>query len=158
MGVAATVGPQRVRPGPRDRPMRDARVCYDHLAGDLAVAVLDGLLAQGVLVRENDEVRLGREAAAFFVPRGIDVATPSSRRRPVCRICLDWSVRRSHLSGALGAAILDKAFAEKWARRESGGRVVSFSPKGRRAFAGMFLAEQVLSQGTQPRTGLTVPA
>ena len=56
MGVAATVGPQRVRPGPRDKPMREARVCYDHLAGDLAVAMLDGLLTKGVLVRADDEI------------------------------------------------------------------------------------------------------
>jgi DNA-binding transcriptional ArsR family regulator len=157
-GVAATVGPQRVRPGPRDKPMREARVCYDHLAGDLAVAMLDGLLAQAVLVQEDDAVRPGGEAPSFFASRGIDVAALSSHRRPLCRICLDWSVRRSHLSGALGAAILDKAFAENWARRESGGRVVSFSPKGRRAFASQFLAEQVLPEHTQPKTGLAMPA
>ena len=66
MGVAATVGPQRVRPGPRDKPMREARVCYDHLAGDLAVAMLDGLLAKGVLVRTDDAVRLGDLAQPFF--------------------------------------------------------------------------------------------
>jgi DNA-binding transcriptional ArsR family regulator len=156
-GVAATVGPQRVRPGPRDKPMRDARVCYDHLAGDLAVAMLDGLLAQGVLVTE-DAVRLGRDAPSFFAARGIDVAGLANHRRPVCRICLDWSVRRSHLSGALGAAILDKAFAENWARRESGGRVVSFSPKGRRAFASQFLAEQVLPQRAQPESVLAASA
>src|SRR4029450_5923619 len=53
-GVAAAVGPQRVRPGPRDKAMREARVCYDHMAGDLAVAMLDGLLARGVLVLEGD--------------------------------------------------------------------------------------------------------
>jgi len=79
----------------------------------------------------------------------------SKQRRPVCRACLDWSVRRSHLSGALGAAILDKAFAERWARRESGGRVVTFSPKGRQAFASVFLAEQV---PPQPKVIAGVPA
>ena len=72
MGVAATVGPQRVRPGPRDKPMREARVCYDHLAGDLAVAMFDGLLAKGVLVRTDDAVRLGDLAQPFFASFGID--------------------------------------------------------------------------------------
>jgi len=157
MGVAATFGPQRVRPGPRDKSMREARVCYDHLAGDLAVAMLDGFLASGVLVQANDGVRLGSDAQAFFASRGIDTLALSSQRRPVCRACLDWSVRRSHLSGTLGAAILDKIFTEKWARREGGGRAVTFSPKGRQAFAGMFLAEQV--QRPEERTpSLAVPA
>src|SRR5215218_4820899 len=71
-GVAAAVGPQRVRPGPRDKPMREARVCYDHLAGDVAVAMLDGLLAHAVLVREGDTVQPGREAQPFFASRGIN--------------------------------------------------------------------------------------
>jgi hypothetical protein len=116
------------------------------------------LLAQGVLVAEDEAVRLGREAPSFFTSRGIDLAALSNHRRPVCRICLDWSVRRSHLSGALGAAILDKAFAESWARRESGGRVVSFSPKGRRAFVSQFLAEQVSPQRAQFRPGVVASA
>jgi len=158
MGVAATVGPRRVRPGPRDKPMREARVCYDHLAGDLAVAMLDGLLAKSVLVRSEDGIRLGSHAQPFLASRGVDVATLSKQRRPLCRACLDWSVRRTHLAGGLGAAILDMVFAEKWARRESGGRVVSFSPKGRQAFASTFLAEQVLPQGIQMHETLAVPA
>jgi DNA-binding transcriptional ArsR family regulator len=153
-GVAATVGPQRVRPGPRDKPMRDARVCYDHLAGDLAVAMFDGLLARGIIVLESDAARIGPQAHSFFAARGIDTDALSSHRRPVCRICLDWSVRRSHLSGGLGAAILDKVFAEKWAHRESGGRVVSFSPKGRQAFSSLFMAEQVPSSRALPKAVL----
>ena len=137
--------------------MRDARVCYDHLAGDLAVAMLDGLLAKGVLVRAEDEIRLGPQAQPFFAARGIDVAALSSQRRPVCRSCLDWSVRRTHLAGGLGAAILDTVFAEKWARRESGGRVVSFSPKGRQAFVSTFLAEQVAAARHEPGEGRRRP-
>jgi len=57
----------------------------------------------------------------------------------ICRSCLDWSVRRSHLAGSLGAAIFDRIIAEKWARRESGSRAVRFSPKGQRAFEEAFL-------------------
>lgn len=142
-GVAAAVGPQRVRPGPRDKAMREARVCYDHLAGDLAVAMFDGFLGEGVLTQTDERLILGRHAHGFFADRGIDVAALSGLRRPICRACLDWSVRRSHLAGSLGAAILDKAFKEKWARRESGGRAVTFSPKGRQMFVSMFIAEEV---------------
>ncbi len=139
MGVAATVGPQRVRPGPKDQAMREARVCYDHLAGDVAVKMLDGFLSAGLLVQSDDRIDLGGEAQSFFAARGIDTKGKTGQRRPVCRGCLDWSVRRSHLAGSLGAAILDKAFAEKWARREKGGRTVAFTPPGREAFRKAFL-------------------
>ncbi|RVB63430.1 ArsR family transcriptional regulator, partial [Mesorhizobium sp. M7A.F.Ca.CA.002.04.1.1] len=127
-GVAEAVGPKRVRPGPRDAAMRVARVCYDHLAGEQAVAMLDRLVAKNVLVRDEQEIRLGPSAASHFAAIGIDVYTKP--RRPVCRACLDWSVRRSHLAGTLGAAILDKILAEKWARREKDSRAVIFSLPG----------------------------
>ncbi|PAQ05542.1 ArsR/SmtB family transcription factor [Mesorhizobium temperatum] len=136
-GVAAAVGPQRVRPGPRDAAMRVARVCYDHLAGEQAVAMLDRLVARQVLLRHDKEIRLGPSAASHFAAIGIDVE--SKARRPVCRACLDWSVRRSHLAGTLGAAILDKIIAEKWARREKDSRAVIFSPMGKQAFEKVFL-------------------
>ena len=81
-------------------------------------------LAHGVLVGEGGEIRLGSEAPSVLRGARHRHAGAVQPRRPVCRICLDWSVRRSHLAGSLGAAILDKVFAEKWARRESGGRAV----------------------------------
>ncbi|TIM18256.1 MAG: winged helix-turn-helix transcriptional regulator [Mesorhizobium sp.] len=137
-GVAEAVGPRRVRPGPRDGAMRVARVCYDHLAGEQAVAMLDRLVAKNVLVRDEQEIRLGPSAASHFAAIGIDVYTKP--RRPVCRACLDWSVRRSHLAGTLGAAILEKILAEKWARREKDSRAVIFSPPGRQAFERVFLS------------------
>ncbi|MER9773156.1 winged helix-turn-helix domain-containing protein [Mesorhizobium sp. M0220] len=137
-GVAAAVGPQRVRPGPRDAAMRVARVCYDHLAGEQAVAMLDRLVARQVLLRDDKEIQLGPSAASHFAAIGIDIHTKA--RRPVCRACLDWSVRRSHLAGTLGAAILDKILAEKWARREKDSRAVIFSPAGKQAFENTFLA------------------
>ncbi|MER9653505.1 winged helix-turn-helix domain-containing protein [Mesorhizobium sp. M0152] len=137
-GVAAAVGPQRVRPGPRDAAMRVARVCYDHLAGGQAVAMLDRLVDRNLLVRDDKEIGLGPSAASHFAAIGIDVG--ARPRRPVCRACLDWSVRRSHLAGSLGAAILDKILAEKWARREKDSRAVIFSPPGKQAFERVFLA------------------
>ncbi|MES0023591.1 MULTISPECIES: winged helix-turn-helix domain-containing protein [unclassified Mesorhizobium] len=152
-GVAEAVGPKRVRPGPRDGAMRVARVCYDHLAGEQAVAMLDRLVARGILLRDDNEmrpgeirpgqirpgeIRLGPSAASHFSAIGIDVG--AKPRRPVCRACLDWSVRRSHLAGTLGAAILDKILSEKWARREKDSRAVVFSPPGKQAFERVFLA------------------
>ncbi|RWB54495.1 winged helix-turn-helix domain-containing protein [Mesorhizobium sp.] len=138
IGVAEAVGPKRVRPGPRDAAMRVARVCYDHLAGEQAVAMLDRLVDRQVLLREDNEIRLSPSGISHFA--ALDIAIDTKARRPVCRACLDWSVRRSHLAGALGAAILDKIIAEKWARRERDSRAVVFSPKGRQEFERVFLA------------------
>ncbi|KUM24298.1 ArsR family transcriptional regulator [Mesorhizobium loti] len=138
IGVAEAVGPKRVRPGPRDAAMRVARVCYDHLAGEQAVAMLDRFVDRKLLLRQDNEIRLAPSGASHFSALGIEI--DSKARRPVCRACLDWSVRRSHLAGALGAAILDKVIAEKWARREKDSRAVVFSPKGRQEFGRVFLA------------------
>jgi DNA-binding transcriptional ArsR family regulator len=139
MGVAAAVGPQRVRPGPREATMREARVCYDHLAGDQAVAMLDGFFARNILIRDGERIALGDTGPSFFQAVGIEPDALKKSRRPVCRACLDWSVRRSHLAGTLGAAIFDKIITDKWARRETGSRAVIFSPPGKRAFEKTFL-------------------
>ncbi len=138
-GVAATVGPQRTRPGPREEALRQSRVCYDHLAGATAVDMLDSFLSHGILVEDEDALKLGARGEIFFAERGIDIAAMTARRRPVCRACLDWSVRRSHLAGALGAAILEYILNQKWARRETGNRIVRFTPPGRLAFKKAFL-------------------
>lgn len=139
MGVAATLGPKRVRPGPREATMREARVCYDHLAGEHAVKMLDGFLARKFVILDGSAIQLSQTGAAHFSAIGIETGTPVKSRRPVCRACLDWSVRRSHLAGTLGAAILDRIISEKWARREKDSRVVTFSPKGKMEFSRVFL-------------------
>ena len=118
--------------------MREARICYDHLAGDHAVAMLDGFPGARVLTQAGDEIRLGKAGPAHFAALGIDTDAFGRQRRPICRACLDWSVRRSHLAGALGAAILDKIIAEKWARRDPESRAIVFSPKGRRSSRRLF--------------------
>ncbi|OBQ77583.1 winged helix-turn-helix domain-containing protein [Mesorhizobium sp. WSM3873] len=138
IGVAEAVGPKRVRPGPRDAAMRVARVCYDHLAGEQAVAMLDRLVDRKLLLRQEHEIRLSPSAISHFAALGIEI--DSKAKRPICRACLDWSVRRSHLAGALGAAILDKVIVEKWARRDKDSRAVVFSPKGKQEFERVFLA------------------
>jgi len=140
MGVASSVGPKRTRPGPKDEAMREARVCYDHLAGEHAVAMFDGFVARDIVRVEGDAVALGGKGKSFFEAVGIDTSDLEGQRRPMCRACLDWSVRRTHLAGKLGAAILNKIVREKWARREKDSRVVRFTPPGRTAFQRTFLA------------------
>ena len=139
MGVAASLGPKRTRPGPRDTAMREARVCYDHLAGDMGVALYDHLVRKDYVCEDGDAITLSSGGREWFEDFGIDVESLSGARRPLCRACLDWSVRRSHLAGSLGAAMLDRIIASNWARRGKDSRVVTFTPPGRRAF------EQLLS-------------
>ncbi|MGN6765617.1 MAG: ArsR/SmtB family transcription factor [Rhizobiaceae bacterium] len=133
-GVAERVGPRRARPGPRDAAMREARICYDHLAGDRGVALYDSLLSRRILALRADTVDIGPKGQAFFDELSIDLPSLSGQRRPLCRSCLDWSVRRSHLAGALGAAMLDKIMEWKWARRDPQSRAILFSPAGRQNF------------------------
>lgn len=128
----------RTRPGPRDAAMRHARVCYDHLAGEVAIAMVDSLAAQQVLVQAGETFVTGPGADEFFLRAGIDLDRLKDRRRPLCRACMDWSMRRPHLAGSLGAAIFDLVLDRKWAWRENGSRVVRFSPEGKRAFGVLF--------------------
>ena len=137
MGLAQRTGAVRVRTGPKDNALRTARVCYDHLAGEKGVAMLDAMLARGLMAEGEDDLRLTREGRAFAAGFGIDVAALEQGRRPLCRSCLDWSERKSHLAGALGAALLDEIVRRGWARREAG-RVVKFSPDGARRFDAAF--------------------
>ncbi|MBN9599878.1 MAG: winged helix-turn-helix transcriptional regulator [Afipia sp.] len=138
MGLAARAGHLRVRTGPKDPALRRARVCYDHLAGDLGVQMLESMLHRHLIEERDDTLSLtsqGRQAMARF---GLDLALLEDSRRPLCKTCLDWSARRSHLAGTLGAAILSRLFALKWARRETGSRIVSFTPRGEKQFAALF--------------------
>jgi DNA-binding transcriptional ArsR family regulator len=136
MSLAQRTGAVRVRTGPADEALRTARVCYDHLAGGRAVRLMDALLVKG-LVSHGETPALADAGAAAFEALGVDVATLAKARRPLCRACLDWSERRPHLGGALGAAVLAKVLEQGWATRGAG-RVIAFSPAGERAFDAAF--------------------
>ncbi|MEO8114863.1 MAG: winged helix-turn-helix domain-containing protein, partial [Phenylobacterium sp.] len=119
MGLAERAGHSRVRTGPREPALRQARVCYDHLAGDLAVNLLEKLTARGLVAEDADgDLTLTANGETFMAALGLDVASLDSQRRPLCKGCLDWSVRRSHLAGALGAALLTRFYGLGWASRE----------------------------------------
>jgi DNA-binding transcriptional ArsR family regulator len=132
MGVAFRAGAVRLRSSPREPALRHARVCYDHLAGDLGVMVFDGLRARGALKDGKSGLELTAEGAQALRELGVDCEPAPGSRRPLCRACLDWSVRRPHLAGALGAAILRRCYEAGWAKRVRGTRVVAFTPEGER--------------------------
>jgi DNA-binding transcriptional ArsR family regulator len=133
MGLAARRGLTRTRTGPKDPALRKARICYNHLAGELGVALYDGLIQSGSLEERDGEpllTPLGRGRLSEF---GIDLGKLESQRRPLCRSCLDWSARRSHLAGSLGQSLLTRFEELGWARREPGTRIVSFTSTGEQA-------------------------
>jgi DNA-binding transcriptional ArsR family regulator len=137
MGVAARTGHLRVRTGPRDPELRRARVCYDHLAGDAAVRMYDRLQSAGMIAAASGALRLTKAGERFFSALGIDLDAAANGRRPLCRACLDWSERRHHLAGALGAALLNHIYDRGWAKRAANSRIVSFTKAGVARFDGM---------------------
>ncbi|MBB3021159.1 DNA-binding transcriptional ArsR family regulator [Microvirga lupini] len=137
MGLAQRTGATRVRTGPKDVALRSARICYDHLAGERGVALLKGARERCLIEGEKD-LALTEKGRAFFAGFGIDLAALEKGRRPVCRACLDWSERHSHLGGALGAAILSRMIDKGWVRRETG-RVLTFTCEGVKGFEAAFM-------------------
>jgi len=136
LSVADRSGAVRLRSSPRDPALRKARVCYDHLAGELAVMAFDAFQRRGYLVHDEAGLRLSASGRRFCEQLGVAL---EQGRRAECRPCLDWSVRRHHLAGRAGAALLARCYAVGWARRRADSRIVDFTAAGesefRRAFA-----------------------
>lgn len=140
MGLASGSGHLRKRTGPKDAALRKARVCYDHLAGYMGTQLFDSLLARGHLAKENDDLVLTGMGANFASSFQIDVDLLRSKRSPLCRECLDWSERRSHLAGSLGRAFLSRFEELTWVTRDPETRVVTFSQNGSQEFDRLFFA------------------
>lgn len=138
MGVAFRTGAVRLKSSPREPALRKARVCYDHLAGELGVLAYESLLRQKVLKLKDGDLQLTRKGRDWFQEFGIDVDAATAQRRPLCRTCLDWSERRQHLAGALGSALLERLQALGWVKRAKGSRVMTFTPGGERDFRALW--------------------
>src|SRR6201991_1024598 len=140
-GLAARVGHMRVRTGPKDPELRRARICYDHLAGDLGVQMLDSMRDQKLVRQKKQDIELTAEGARFL-EKNLQIASEALThpRRPVCKACLNWSERRHHLAGTLGAAMMNRFTELKWAARDAapGSRVVNFTRNGEKRFAALF--------------------
>lgn len=116
-------------------PLRFARTCYDHLAGRLAVDLADALERRSVLVASDEAWEVTESGARFLARLGVDVARLGEGRRVLVRRCLDWSERRPHLAGALGAALLGRLFELRWIARRKDPRAVRLTVDGRQALS-----------------------
>ncbi len=135
MGLAQGAGHLRVRTGPKDSALRKARVCYNHLAGEMGTQLFQSLIADGHLSLTGEEVTLTPRGAAHMRDFGLDLDRLQAQRAPLCLECLDWSERRSHLAGSLGRAVLARIEALGWAQRDANSRVITFTRPGEAAFA-----------------------
>jgi DNA-binding transcriptional ArsR family regulator len=137
-GLAAEKGHLRTRTGPADEGLRVSRICYDHLAGAQAVRMFDSMAQRAFFTVDMEEIALTPAGEEFAEAFGIDIAGLRAKRRPLCKVCLDWSERRSHLSGALGAAMLTRFHDLGWARQVEGSRMITFGGDGMVAFEQQF--------------------
>jgi DNA-binding transcriptional ArsR family regulator len=140
--VLARETPPRYRPSSRlDEALRTARTCYDHLAGRLGVGLADSLVAHRHIVMTEDGGQVTAGGTRFLADFGMDLAAAARRRRMFCRPCLDWSERRPHLAGSLGAALAARCFELGWIERGAENRAVAITDAGRSGFVEWFGVE-----------------
>ena len=134
MSLAAGRGHLRTQTGPRDPALRKARVCYNHLAGDMGVRMYNHMHARGCFESSVNGLQLTEPGSAFVADLGLDLQKLPPSSAPFCRECLDWSARQTHLAGRLGRALLTHFLEKGWARRIPDTRIIDFSPEGERLF------------------------
>jgi len=138
--VAAIAGPPRHRPrSANDDALRFARSCYDHLAGQVGVAVTDALVGMGHIVLTDEGGEVTSSGGRFLSAFGADLR--SRTRRIFCQPCLDWSERRYHLKGLVGARILDRLLELGWLKCVSGSRALRLTSSGRAGLSEIFQIE-----------------
>jgi len=150
MQLAATRHGAQTAPlvvGPRDAALRLARTCYDHLAGQLGVALAEALLRMGAIELDEDGGVVTEHGIMFLRRTGIDLAAEGKRAgrssRPACRPCLDWSERRFHIAGKLGAALCRHWLAQCWVRRLEDTRALEITAEGRLVLREVFKIERL---------------
>lgn len=119
-----------------DSALREARTCYNHLAGRLGVALADSLAASGHLTLGDDGGEVTASGFDFFAAFGLDLG--GTRGRTICRTCIDWSERRLHLSGHLGAALCRRCLELGWIERQHASRAIAVTARGREGFCATF--------------------
>jgi DNA-binding transcriptional ArsR family regulator len=138
--VAAIEAPRRHQPrSANDNALRFARSCYDHLAGRIGVAVTDALVAMGHIVLTDEGGEVTSSGERFLSAFGADLRPRS--RRLFCQPCLDWSERRYHIKGLVGARILNRLFELEWLKRVSSSRALQLTSSGRAGLSEIFQIE-----------------
>lgn len=136
--MANLIPPPSVRQEPEMVPIKYCRTCYDHLAGKVGVLVTDSLIKQKIVEPADGRFTVTAKGDKWLTQLGIDSSTLQQQRRVFVRACLDWTERRSHIAGALGAALLKKMQEEHWIRPMANTRAVQVTPKGQKAFQDVF--------------------
>jgi len=140
-GIVAVALEKRPRYQPLSREARAlgaARICYDHLAGRLSVDLTDAFVARAYVVLDDDAAEITRAGTRFFTGFGIELPARRSIRRHFCRLCLDWTERRPHIAGAIGAGLTQRYFDLGWMERMKRSHAVIVTPSGRRGFRETF--------------------
>jgi DNA-binding transcriptional ArsR family regulator len=133
MNVALT-GPPRFQPKSKlDDELRHARTCYDHIAGVLGVGLAERLTERGFVILADEGGEVTPTGMDFLGKLGVDLSGARGKRRVFCRPCLDWTERRPHIGGAVGAALAQRCFELKWIERMRGSRALTVTPAGRRS-------------------------
>jgi DNA-binding transcriptional ArsR family regulator len=127
--------PRSLREATAAQLHREARTCYDHLAGSLGVAVCDALVAREWLDPADGGWTVTPRGLESFGDLGVEVEDLRAGRRPLTRVCVDWSERRPHVAGALGAAFATRLFERRWIERRPGVRAVAVTDAGRSGLA-----------------------
>ncbi len=135
--VVAGLPRDEFKPNTPDR-LRHARTCYDHMAGTVAVRLHDHFAAQGWLAADGDAYGLSAQGEQRFAQLGLDLAALRKLRRRFACPCLDWSERKPHLGGALGAALLQLALQRGWVEQDLDSRALQLPPKGQRQMLAAF--------------------
>jgi len=138
MAVAAAA-PARYRPASRqDEQMRRARTCYDHVAGILGVGLADALCRDGHVVLSAEGGEVTETGVTFLARFGVDLGQLRHRRRAFCRPCLDWTERRAHIGGSVGAALATRYFDLGWIERKRDTHALTITTRGQRGFEEVF--------------------
>jgi DNA-binding transcriptional ArsR family regulator len=128
----ALAGPPRFQPRSKlDEKLRHARTCYDHIAGVLGVGLAERLTERDYLILGDEAGEVTPAGADFLSKLGVDLSAARARRRVFCRPCLDWTERRPHIGGAVGAALANRCFELRWVERMRDSRALTITPAGR---------------------------
>lgn len=128
--VAPDVPVRGLRASKEAGAMKRARTCYDHLAGELGVAVTDALVEREILAHADGAFAVTAPGRDWLEHLGLDLEALRRARRSFARGCVDWTERRPHVAGSLGAGIATSFFAHEWVRRRPGGRAIAVTPAG----------------------------